>query len=107
MTTDPDGYAELVGWADRHSRVRVWEIEGTCGHGAGLARLDRGRHGDPQLNRALHTVTLARLRSDPTTQTYAARRTRAGKTPREIKRCLERYAASDLYRLLQDPPQAA
>jgi transposase len=35
-------------------------------------RLNRG--GDRQLNRALHTIMLARLRDDPTTRAYAARR---------------------------------
>ena len=35
-------------------------------------RLNHG--GDRQLNRALHTVALVRLRDDPTTRTYAARR---------------------------------
>lgn len=36
--TDPDGYAELVALADRHSGLRAWSIEGTGGYGAGLAR---------------------------------------------------------------------
>jgi len=62
------------------------------------------RHGDRQLNRALHTIALSRLRYDATTQTYAARRTSEGKTLREIKRCLKRYIARDLYRLLENPP---
>jgi transposase len=63
------------------------------------------RYGDRQLNRALHTAVLARLRYDPTTQAYTQRRTSEGKTPREIKRCLKRYLARDLYRLLENPPQ--
>jgi len=37
--TDPDGYAELVAMADRHSGLRAWAIEGTGGYGAGLTRL--------------------------------------------------------------------
>ncbi|BCJ33830.1 IS110 family transposase [Actinocatenispora thailandica] len=59
------------------------------------------RHGDRQLNRALHTIVLSRIRYDQATRTYAARRTREGKTNREIKRCLKRYIARDLYRLLE------
>ncbi|OOK77409.1 bacterial dnaA family protein [Mycobacterium kansasii] len=39
------------------------------------------RAGDRQLNRALHTVALTRLRFEPTTKAYAARRTAEGKTP--------------------------
>ena len=41
----------------------------------------------------------------PATQAYAKRRTAEGKTPREIKRCLKRYLARDLYRLLENPTQ--
>ncbi len=62
------------------------------------------RCGDRQLNRALHTIVLSRLRYDPATQAYAERRTTEGKTPREIKRCLKRYIARDLYKLLENPP---
>ncbi len=65
------------------------------------------RYGDRQLNRALHTVALSRLRYDKTTQVYAERRIAEGKTPREIKRCLKRYLARDFYRLLENPPSTA
>ena len=65
------------------------------------------RHGDRQLNRALHTVTLTRTRYDQTTRDYVARRTTEGKTPREIKRCLKRYIARDLYRILETQPTNA
>ncbi len=60
------------------------------------------RHGDRQLNRALHTVTLSRQRYHQPTRNYTARRTAEGKTSREIKRCLKRYIARDLYRLLEN-----
>ncbi|BCI89068.1 IS110 family transposase [Mycobacterium kansasii] len=59
------------------------------------------RAGDRQLNRALHTVALTRLRFEPTTKAYAARRTAEGKTPREIKRCLKRAIAREVYRIMQ------
>ncbi|WP_299520902.1 IS110 family transposase [uncultured Serinicoccus sp.] len=62
------------------------------------------RYGDRQLNRALHTIVLSRLRSHENTREYVARRTTEGKTPREIKRCLKRYVARDLYRLLEHRP---
>jgi transposase len=48
------------------------------------------RSGDRQLNRALHTVVVARLRDDPATRAYAARRRREGKSARDIRRCLKR-----------------
>ncbi len=62
------------------------------------------RYGDRQLNRALHTIALSRIRYDQDTRDYVARRTTEGKTPREIKRCLKRYIARDLYRLLENRP---
>ncbi|OUZ12908.1 IS110 family transposase, partial [Aeromicrobium sp. PE09-221] len=62
------------------------------------------RHGDRQLNRALHTIALSRQHYHQATRDYTARRTSEGKTPREIKRCLKRYIARDLYRILENPP---
>ena len=59
------------------------------------------RAGDRQLNCALHTIVLTRLQHDPATRAYAARRIAEGKTPREIKRCLKRYLARHLFRLLE------
>jgi transposase len=44
---------------------------------------------------------LTRLAHDPATRAYAARRRAQGKTDREIKRCLVRYVARQLYRLLE------
>lgn len=65
------------------------------------------RSGDRQLNRALHTVVLTRLQRDQRTRAYADRRRAQGKTDREIKRCLKRYIARELYRRLETPPLAA
>jgi transposase len=62
-------------------------------------RLNRG--GDRQMNRALHTIVLCRLAHHPETRAYAQRRAGEGKTPREIKRCLKRFVARRLYRLLE------
>lgn len=62
------------------------------------------RCGDRQLNRALHVIALSRLRYDPATRTYAERRRTEGKTDREIRRCLKRYIARQLYRHLEAGP---
>ena len=59
------------------------------------------RAGDRQLNRALHTIVLVRLRDDPTTRAYAARRAAEGKSAREVRRCLKRAVARQLFRLLE------
>jgi Transposase IS116/IS110/IS902 family./Transposase. len=61
-------------------------------------RLNRG--GDRALNRAIHTIALTRIRSCPRTRAYVERRTAEGKTHREIRRCLKRYIARELYRTL-------
>lgn len=60
------------------------------------------RRGDRQLNRALHTVVLCRVRYDEQTRTYLERRRAEGKTDREIKRCLKRYVARQLFRQLEE-----
>lgn len=52
------------------------------------------------LNRAIHAIAVSRMRSCPRTRAYVARRTAEGKTPREIRRCLKRYIARELYRQL-------
>src|SRR5215217_2354443 len=62
-------------------------------------RLNRG--GDRQLNRALHTIVLARLRDDPSSRAYAARRRSQGKSTRDIRRCLKRAVARQLFKLLE------
>jgi transposase len=65
-------------------------------------RLDRS--GDRQLNRALHQILLTRRRTHRPTIDYIDRRTHEGKTRREAIRCLKRYLARSLYRLLENPP---
>jgi transposase len=59
-------------------------------------RLNRG--GDRQANCALYLVALSRLRHDPRTREYAARRTQEGLSKAEIIRCLKRYIAREVYR---------
>jgi transposase len=61
-------------------------------------RLNRG--GNREANRALYMTCLARMRRDQRTQEYVARRTAEGKSKREIIRCLKRYVAREVYRVL-------
>jgi transposase len=65
-------------------------------------RLDRS--GDRKLNRALHMILLTRKRTHPATIAYIERRLAEGKTRREANRCLKRYLARSLYRLLEHGP---
>jgi transposase len=61
-------------------------------------RLNRG--GDRQANNALWTIATNRLRHHPETRAYAARRTREGRSKKEIVRCLMRHLARRLSPLL-------
>ena len=61
-------------------------------------RLNRG--GDRRLNRALHMATLTRMIHDPTTRAYVERRRTQGRTDKEIRRCLKRYLARQIFRHL-------
>jgi transposase len=100
--------------------LAAWSHPGRCRNDAAFAmlagaapipassgktiRYRLNRSGDRQLNRALHVVVLNRLQRDPDTRAYAERRRAEGKTDREIKRCLKRYVARQLYRQLETPP---
>jgi transposase len=65
-------------------------------------RLDRP--GDRKLNRALHQILVTRKRTHPATIAYIERRLQKGKTRREANRCLKRYLAPSIYRLLEHRP---
>ncbi|MDQ3380159.1 MAG: IS110 family transposase [Actinomycetota bacterium] len=65
-------------------------------------RLDRS--GDRRLNRALHMILVTRRRSHLPTIAYIERRVQEGKSRREATRCLKRYLARSLYRLLEHGP---
>jgi transposase len=83
----------------------VAPLEATSGQTQTRHRLSRG--GDRQLNRALHTVILARAKHHQPTKEYIARRISEGKTKREAMRCLKRYYARHLFRLLEAAPMTA
>ena len=61
-------------------------------------RLNRG--GNRDANMALWRIVLVRLRWDPVTRAYLDRRISEGKTKREAIRCLKRYIARDVYKIL-------
>ena len=104
----PHAAAQLVLSWSHHGRI---ESEAAFARLAGAApipassgqtvryRLDRS--GDRKLNRALHTILVTRKRSHPATIAYIERRLQEGKTRREANRCLKRYLARSLYRLLE------
>ncbi|MGA8113962.1 MAG: IS110 family transposase [Actinocatenispora sp.] len=102
----------LCAWSHHgriHSEAAFAMLAGTApipaNSGQTTTRYRLNRHGDRQLNRALHTVLTTRITCHPATRAYIQRRTTEGKTKPEIKRCLKRYIARDLYRLLQNDPR--
>jgi transposase len=62
-------------------------------------RLNRG--GDRQANAALFRIVMTRLRDEPRTRAYLARRTTEGRTKREVIRCLKRYLARHLFEIIR------
>jgi transposase len=80
-------------------------IEATSGQSQNRHRLNRG--GDRQLNRALYFVAITRQRCCPLTKAYITRRTSAGMTEREAIRCIKRFIARRVWRLLEHPPITA
>ena len=108
----PHAAAQLVlSWSHRgriHSEAAFARLAGAAPTPASSGqtiryRLDRS--GDRKLNRALHMILVTRKRTHPPTIAYIERRLTEGKTRREANRCLKRYLARNLYRLLEHPPQ--
>ena len=61
-------------------------------------RLNRGD--DRRLNRALTTIAIVRMITEPATRAYVARRRAEGRTTKEIMRSLKRYITRQLFRTL-------
>ncbi len=67
-------------------------------------RLSRG--GDRQANSALYRIVLVRMSKDKRTRDYVAKRTQEGLSKKEIIRCLKRYVAREIYRVIKNPRPA-
>lgn len=93
--TSPAAFAALCG---------VNPIEASSGKTT-RHRLNRG--GDRRANSALYTIVLTRLGRDQRTRDYANRRTREGKSTKEIIRCLKRYVAREVFPLIISALQPA
>jgi transposase len=97
----------LVSWS-HHGRCRseaaFAALAGANPIPASSGRVVRHRFnpgGDRQLNRALHDIVLTRWRICPRTDAYIAKRRTEGKSDKEIRRCLKRYIARELFRGMQ------
>jgi transposase len=101
----------LVTAGDNTDRVRseaaFAKMCGACPIPAGSGRTN-GRHrlyrgGNRQANAALYRAVIVRMRWHQPTIDYVTRRTAEGLSKREIIRCLKRYLAREIYRLLPPP----
>jgi transposase len=70
-------------------------------------RINRG--GNRDANRALWVIALVRFRTDPRTLEYTRRRLEQGMSKKEIIRCLKRYIAREVFKILRPkmPDKAA
>ena len=111
--TDTAG-ALLVSAGDNPQRLRS---EAAFAHHCGVAPIDASsgltirkrlnRGGDRTANQALWRIVMVRMVHDPRTRRYVERRTREGRSKREIIRSLKRYVARQLYRYLPRPESLA
>lgn len=99
LITAGDNPDRLTGEAAFAALCGVNPIEASSGKTA-RHRLNRG--GDRRANSALYTIVLTRLGRDQRTRDHAERRTREGKSKKEIIRCLKRYVAREIFPLIRD-----
>ena len=92
-----DNPERLTGEASFAALCGVSPVEASSGK-TQRRRLNRGGH--RQANAALYRAVLIGLRWNPQTREYARRRTAEGRTKREIIRCLKRYLARTVYRII-------
>ena len=76
----------------------VCPVPASSGRTTGRHRLNRG--GNRKANAALHRIVIVRLKWHEPTRDYMARRTSEGRTKKDVIRCLKRYVAREVFRLL-------
>lgn len=89
--------AILTAWSHPgrvRSEAALAALAGTCpipASSGGTTRYRLNRGGDRQLNKAIHTIAVVRMRWHQETREYVVRRTREGRNKKEIIRSLKRY----------------
>lgn len=103
----------LIAWSHAgrlRSEAAFAQLAGVAPIPASSGQITRhrlNRCGDRHVNCALHQIVLARITHHAETRQYAERRTAEGRSPKEIKRCLKRFLARRLFRLLEASARAA
>ena len=92
---NPDRLHTEPGWAHL---CGVAPIPAGSGKTSGRWRLNRG--GDRNANAALYRIVLTRMSSHAETRAYVTRRRAEGMGTAEIMRCLKRYVARQVFKLL-------
>src|SRR3954447_7335033 len=97
----------LVAAGDNPDRLRseaAWaHLCGTAPIPASSGKITRYRlnhGGDRQANHALFRIAIVRMRHDNRTRVYVERRRAEGRTNGEIVRCLKRYIAREIFKVL-------
>jgi transposase len=74
-----------------------------CASSGKVTRYRLNPGGDRQANHALYRIVITRPSSHPPTRAYAGRRTKEGRSKKEVIRCLKRYVARQVYPHLRPP----
>jgi transposase len=108
MSTQPGELQLLVAAGDNAARL---SDEAAFAAMCGVSPVDASsgrqqRHASIAAGTGTLTAALVRLRSEPRTRAYVERRTSQGLSKREILRCLMRYIAREIFKLLQGSNRA-
>jgi transposase len=102
----------LVG--DEPTRIRseaaLAKLCGVCPIPASSGKTNRfrlNRGGNRQANAALYRVAIVRMRNHAPTLAYVSKRTKEGKSKKEIIRCLKRYIVREIFTQLCRPKNPA
>lgn len=100
--------AILTAWSHPgrvRSEAALAALAGTCpipASSGGTIRYRLNRGGDRQLNKAIHTIAIVRMRCHQSTREYVTKRVIEGRNKKEIIRSLKRYITRQIYRTLNN-----
>jgi transposase len=100
---------ETAGIARFRKEAQLARLAGVAPVDASSGQLRRhrlNRHGNRELNSALHKIAVVQGRWEPRARAYLARRQAEGKTRREALRCLKRHLVRIVFRLMRQASAA-
>jgi len=101
--------AEVAGIDRFSSEAKLAKHAGSAPLDASSGRQQRhrlNRHGNRQLNCALHRIAITQARCHPPARAYLARKRAEGKSNREALRCLKRHLTRAIFHTLKEIEQA-